>query len=330
MFIGLIFDILLIIFFVVAILLIYSLLMISVETKTFDFGVMRLVGLTKVGFVGMILTQAGLFVLPAVLLGFILAFPTIYFMYKTLFDSSLGYMPSIVPSVSTVAGALFVGVLIPLLSSIIPIRRALSTTLNDALDVNRGKTPGVLITFIDNRTKDLVPYLLFGSVAVTFGVSIYYGLPVAMLKLNFGLLLTIFFAILLALLLGLVLIAVNLQTFIERVLMHVLLFWETKAMKAMLRKNMIAHRKKNQLTAIIYALTLGCIIFLLTSANLQIETINQIDTIANADIIIKGKYGGVSELIAADDGSEEEEEGGFLLASMVDPVIKKYSDSGSI
>ena len=235
MFIGLIFDILLIIFIVVAILLIYSLLMISVEKKTFEFGVMRLVGLTKFGFVGMILTQAGLFVLPAVLLGFILSFPLIYVMYHTLFDSTLGYMPTIVPSGSAIAGALFVGVLIPLLSSIIPIRRALSKNLNDALDVNRGKTPGVLITFIDNRTKDLVPYMLFGSVSVIFGIGIYYGLPVAMLQLNFGLLLTIFFTILMGLLLGLVLIAINLQGFLEFILMHMLLFWETRAMKRLLR-----------------------------------------------------------------------------------------------
>ena len=56
MFIGLIFNVLLLIFVVVAILLIFSLLMISVETKGFEFGVMRLVGLTKLGFVSMILT----------------------------------------------------------------------------------------------------------------------------------------------------------------------------------------------------------------------------------------------------------------------------------
>ena len=56
MFIGLIFDILTIIFCVVSILLIYSLLLISVETKMFEIGVMRLVGLTKFGFIGMILT----------------------------------------------------------------------------------------------------------------------------------------------------------------------------------------------------------------------------------------------------------------------------------
>ena len=56
MFIGLIFNILLLIFIVVACLLIYSLLLISVETKTFEFGVMRLIGLTKAGFIGLILT----------------------------------------------------------------------------------------------------------------------------------------------------------------------------------------------------------------------------------------------------------------------------------
>ena len=56
MFIGLIFDVLLLIFVIVSCLLIYSLLLISVETKTFEIGVMRLIGLTKAGFIGLILT----------------------------------------------------------------------------------------------------------------------------------------------------------------------------------------------------------------------------------------------------------------------------------
>ena len=47
LFIGIIFDLLLIIFGVVSILLIYSILMISLETKIFHIGVMRLIGLTE-------------------------------------------------------------------------------------------------------------------------------------------------------------------------------------------------------------------------------------------------------------------------------------------
>ena len=107
-----------------------------------------------------------------------------------------------------------------------------------------------------------------------------------MLMLNFGLILTIFFMILMSLLLGLVLFSVNLQSALEHALLHILLFWEKKSIKILVAQNITAHKKKNQLTAIIYALTLGCIIFLLTSATLQIETINAFDTIAGADIVV--------------------------------------------
>ena len=52
--IGLIFDIMLIMFVMISVLLIYSLLMINIETMTFDIGVMRLLGLSGSGFVVMI------------------------------------------------------------------------------------------------------------------------------------------------------------------------------------------------------------------------------------------------------------------------------------
>jgi ABC-type lipoprotein release transport system permease subunit len=44
---GLVFSIIVILFTVISVLLIYSLLMISVETKSFENGVLRLVGLSK-------------------------------------------------------------------------------------------------------------------------------------------------------------------------------------------------------------------------------------------------------------------------------------------
>jgi len=44
---GIVFGIIVILFIVISVLLIYSLLMISVETKTFESGVLRLVGLSQ-------------------------------------------------------------------------------------------------------------------------------------------------------------------------------------------------------------------------------------------------------------------------------------------
>lgn len=53
-------------------------------------------------------------------------------------------------------------------------------------------------------------YIVFGVIAVTYGLSIYYFLPLAMLSFNFALVLQIFFMILVGMLFGLSLLAFNL------------------------------------------------------------------------------------------------------------------------
>ena len=52
---GLVFGIIALLFIVISVLLIYSLLMISVETKTFESGVLRLIGLSQFNVVQMII-----------------------------------------------------------------------------------------------------------------------------------------------------------------------------------------------------------------------------------------------------------------------------------
>ena len=140
LFLGLIFDIIVLLFVVLSVLLIYSLLMISVETKTFEFGVMRMVGLSKSGIISMILLQSFLFVLPSVIAGFALTFPTLGQIYKLLFTKDMGISSKPVPTSFAIIQALIIGLVIPLLSSIVPIQSALSKNLNESLDVMRSKT----------------------------------------------------------------------------------------------------------------------------------------------------------------------------------------------
>jgi ABC-type antimicrobial peptide transport system permease subunit len=78
---GLVFDIIILLFIILSVLLIYSLLMINVESKSFEFGVMRMVGLSKGGIINMVLLQSFMFVLPSVVVGFALSFPTISGIY---------------------------------------------------------------------------------------------------------------------------------------------------------------------------------------------------------------------------------------------------------
>ena len=121
-FLKLVFDVVIILFVIISVLLIYSLMMITTETKTFDIGIMRLVGLSSSGFVAMIFTQAVMFVIPSIIFGYICAYPVLYLIFSKLFDGSLHDAGvSIVPSAVATTEAMGVGLLIPTLSAIIPI-----------------------------------------------------------------------------------------------------------------------------------------------------------------------------------------------------------------
>ena len=122
LFIGLVFGIVIILFVCISILLIYSLLMITTETKTFDIGIMRLVGLSSSGFVAMVFTQAVMFVVPSIISAYICSFPTLFLIFERLFQNDLSQGDlSIVPGWQATLEAGAVGLLIPLFSSIIPI-----------------------------------------------------------------------------------------------------------------------------------------------------------------------------------------------------------------
>lgn len=122
---NLIFKIVLLIFIVISVLLIYSLLMIGVETKTMETGIMRMVGVSKRGLVQMIFVQSFMFVVPALILGIIFCFPVLILCFVFIFTEKLEGAFKPVPSIDAVILAISVGILIPVFSSIIPVLKVL-------------------------------------------------------------------------------------------------------------------------------------------------------------------------------------------------------------
>ena len=216
--------------------------MITTETKTFDIGIMRLIGLSSSGFVAMVFTQAVMFVLPAIIFAYICSFPTLYLIFLKIFkkDLSQGEV-TCVPSAKATLEAMGIGLLIPTLSSIIPIQRALAKTLSESLNTARNTLSGTIV-IIEKPGIKVVPYIIFGLLCVTFGVVIYVILPQALLAENAGLILQIFFFILVGLILGLTLLTANLRSILETTVVYILFFWEKKSMRSLLRKNLMAHK----------------------------------------------------------------------------------------
>jgi ABC-type antimicrobial peptide transport system permease subunit len=87
---GLVFNIIMILFIIISILLIFSLLMNSVEQKSFENGIMRLVGLSKFEYMAMILTQAFMFVLPSIIAGYLLSIPLLWYGFTHVLNTNLG------------------------------------------------------------------------------------------------------------------------------------------------------------------------------------------------------------------------------------------------
>ena len=96
-----------------------------------------------------------------------------------------------------------------------------------------------------------------------------------------------FFFVLTGFILGLTLLANNLQGLLELLIAKIFFFWELRGMRILLGKNLAMHKSRNKLTSIIYALTLGCIIFLLVAAELQVQQNQTLNAVKDADITIQ-------------------------------------------
>ena len=155
-------------------------------------------------------------------------------------------------------------------------QNALNKNVHDAINVQRSKAKAVVITVERSSAHQYsVRLLLVGLLLTVAGIVIYYGLPSALLANDVALLFNIFLVLLAGMMIGLVLLALNLQPLLESFLVWLLFklfFFESRALPAIVWKNLQAHRSRNRKTAITYAVALGFIIFLSVGVRLELRS----------------------------------------------------------
>ena len=273
-FLNLILSIVLVFMSCLCIFLIYSLLIVSVETKTFEMGIFRMVGMTRWGVIQLLLVQALSYALPAWAAGLLLA--QISFLGVAFLFENYAYVTiSTFLSPESIWGATFFGIAVPLLAVILPIRQALTNNLQDSLKTRSSSSKGVIFTI--ERTNYRHPpawILLTGFLLSTFGFAIYYFLPMALVFQDYTLLFNMFLVIIVGMMVGLVVLSLNLQPLLQRILVWIIfkffLITENKAVPSLVVKNLTAHKLRNKKTSIMYALNLGFIIFLSVSVNVEL------------------------------------------------------------
>lgn len=137
----------LVIFFlgILAAQLIYSLMLTDVDSKTYEFGMLRALGFNTNNIFMLIFTSALNFATPGLLAGLAIAAAFnafcrfgVYWMIKIY--SSYGLTSS-----SLIVGVLL-GIVLPLLANIVPIQKALGKNLRQSLDINHMTSSEVMIS----------------------------------------------------------------------------------------------------------------------------------------------------------------------------------------
>lgn len=105
----------------------------DVDAKTYEFGMLRALGFNKKNVMTTVLLQGFTFAIPGIAIGLAVAVVLNYYTRKLIYDFT-GNTASLSLSNDSIVMGLVLGVFIPLVSNILPIRSALGKNLRSSLD----------------------------------------------------------------------------------------------------------------------------------------------------------------------------------------------------
>ena len=117
-------------------MLIYSLMLQDVNSKTYEYGMLRALGFKKLYLVEVISLKSFSFSIPGLVLGIIIAISLNVFLREIIFIESLNALDYNLTSMSIALGVTF-GFFTPFVANYFPIKASMSTNLRNSLDLTR-------------------------------------------------------------------------------------------------------------------------------------------------------------------------------------------------
>eukprot|EP00186_Timspurckia_oligopyrenoides_P005004 CAMPEP_0182451054 /NCGR_PEP_ID=MMETSP1172-20130603/43509_1 /TAXON_ID=708627 /ORGANISM="Timspurckia oligopyrenoides, Strain CCMP3278" /LENGTH=1001 /DNA_ID=CAMNT_0024648789 /DNA_START=220 /DNA_END=3225 /DNA_ORIENTATION=+ len=287
LFLGLLVTLVGIVLSVLAFVVLQSLLSFSVDARTQEAGIYRLLGLHRISLLLMILLQSLILSIPSCILGLILA--QALFVPATQFLASVlsTELSPILPPQSFIYG-IMLGIIVPLIATIQPIQNALKVSPSNAFNSTKSKSisSGFSVSVhheSPNHQHHLLQWrklplelIALSIVAVIYGFVVYYAFPKALLHGDLSLLLIVFLILLLSILFGLTFLVVNTDRMCMLVFYYVLFGWWMKdVVTKLFRLGIIQHRLRNRKTFAMYHLAIALVVYLNVVARLQIDVFDR-------------------------------------------------------
>jgi len=152
-----------------------------VDERNYEFAMLRTLGYMKKQLLGLLSMQTFVFSLPGTILGVLLMILILSTIKIAIYQLLKFPVQTTIDSI-TISISIFLGIVLPQLSNLGPIRTAVATSLRDALDIQRKKKPDDLtiqMTKLENLGISPLQTII-GICFSVFGFLLYYFMPLSM------------------------------------------------------------------------------------------------------------------------------------------------------
>lgn len=243
-------------------LVMYSLMATNADERAYEVAMMRAQGMAKPQLLFLMISQAIVFSLPAIVTGIaaLIAMNALVEIVLTLFT----YGPARTTNIDIVAVVIpaVLAIAVLFLANWGPIVSALARSLRDALDVYRNTGTETQVTQIRLTELGIEPWqALVGWMLVIIGFLVYYMIPFSFIFNELWLFFLILNGILVAMLIGLCLVSVSIEGPLQRAVLRCLLWRGERRLKPLILKNLSAHSERNTKSYIMFTMSVACIVF---------------------------------------------------------------------
>lgn len=256
-------------------LLIYSLMNSNVEEKTYEFGMLRALGMKQVNLTTLLVIQSMFFAIPGLALGYILSF-ALNFLVSYYISNLATVRNDIIPSTASLILGACMAIFVPLGSNYFPIKKAMAKTLRDSLNLYGRTVSDVTVRIIKLAQLGISPAQTIGALTlVVMGFLTYYLAPYSFIFQNIPLFFIILNIVMMMMVIGCTLVMNLVQPISERIMLKLLMLPmpKEKVLAPVINKNFDAHRKRNNKTSLMYSIALAFLIFSGTGFKLNSEVI---------------------------------------------------------
>ncbi|CAK88800.1 unnamed protein product (macronuclear) [Paramecium tetraurelia] len=272
-----------------SVLLIYSLMIGDIEEKTYEFGMLRALGFKKSWLIVLLMLQALTFAIPGLFLGLVSCYLMNCLISMYVFDMSLLLTTYSIPS-SALAFQISLGITMPIISNILPIKKALSKALRDSLDLFHRVVNDILVTVVKLEMMGIsTNQTVCSIILIGMGFISYYVIPMNIIFQNIRGAIVVINVIFITMVIGVTVLMNLSEQWLERQVLKIILFIKQsdKNLQMIILNNLKGHGSRNFKTTLMYSLGLAFIIFTGAQFTLQAEFLDDfIKTSLTSDIIV--------------------------------------------